>query len=74
MQTCIFVEKGLLRQYYLDDNGKEHTIQFAPENWLISDRDSLFFQQQGAQYFIQAVEASEVLMIEQTLILNQKKR
>ena len=63
-----FVEKGLLRQYYLDSGGKEHTIQFAPENWLISDRDSLFFKQ-GAQYFIQAVEDSEVLFIEEDLIL-----
>ncbi len=63
-----FVEKGLLRQYYLDPAGKEHTIQFAPENWLISDRDSLFFQQR-AQYFIQAVEDSEVLFIEEDLIL-----
>lgn len=68
-----FVEKGLLRQYYVDAGGKEHTIQFAPENWLISDRDSLFFHQ-GAQYFIQAVEASEVLMIEQTLILDLAKK
>ena len=31
MQTCFFVEKGCWGQYYLDDNGKEHTIQFAPE-------------------------------------------
>lgn len=25
-----FVEKGLLRSYTLDENGKEHVIQFAP--------------------------------------------
>lgn len=63
-----FVEKGLLRQYYLDADGKEHIIQFAPENWLISDRDALFYKQ-GAQYFIQAVEDAEVLYIEEDLIL-----
>jgi len=63
-----FVEKGLLRQYYLDAGGKEHIIQFAPENWLISDRDALFYKQ-GAQYFIQAVEDAEVLYIEEDLIL-----
>lgn len=68
-----YVEQGLLRQYYLDASGKEHTIQFAPENWLISDRDSLFFSQ-GAQYFIQAVEASQVMMIEQSLLLELAKK
>lgn len=36
-----FVEKGLLRMFSIDKNGKEHVIQFAPENWLISDRSSL---------------------------------
>ncbi|MBK7008728.1 MAG: Crp/Fnr family transcriptional regulator [Saprospiraceae bacterium] len=68
-----FVEKGLLRQYYLDTAGKEHTIQFAPENWLISDRDALFFKQ-GAQYFIQAVEDAEVLYIEEDLILQLSRQ
>ncbi|MBP6398259.1 MAG: Crp/Fnr family transcriptional regulator [Saprospiraceae bacterium] len=63
-----FVEKGLLRQYYLDAGGKEHIIQFAPENWLISDRDALFYKL-GAQYYIQAVEDAEVLYIEEDLIL-----
>lgn len=31
-----FVEKGLLRMYSIDKAGKEHVIQFAPENWIIS--------------------------------------
>src|SRR5690606_14783765 len=38
-----FVEKGLLRSYMLDENGKEHVIQFAPENWFIVDRSSVYF-------------------------------
>lgn len=42
-QHTYFVEKGLLRMYSLDKNGKEHVIQFAPENWMISDRSSFFF-------------------------------
>ncbi|MBS1753950.1 MAG: cyclic nucleotide-binding domain-containing protein, partial [Bacteroidetes bacterium] len=33
-----FVEKGLLRAYKVDDEGKEHINQFAPENWFITDR------------------------------------
>ncbi len=57
-----FVEKGLLRMYSLDRNGKEHIIQFAPENWLISDRSSLNFNQKS-KYYIEAVEASEVFLL-----------
>ena len=57
-----FVEKGLLRMYSLDRNGKEHIIQFAPEKWLISDRSSLNFNQKS-KYYIEAVEDSEVFML-----------
>ena len=57
-----FVEKGLLRMYSLDRNGKEHIIQFAPENWLISDRSSLYFNQKS-RYYIEAVEDSKVMIL-----------
>lgn len=57
-----FVEKGLLRMYSLDKNGKEHIIQFAPENWLISDRSSLNFNEKS-KYYIEAVENSEVFLL-----------
>lgn len=59
----IFVEKGLLRMYSIDKNGKEHIIQFAPENWLISDRSSLYFNEKS-KYYIETVEESEVLLME----------
>lgn len=57
-----FVEKGLLRMYSLDRNGKEHIIQFAPENWLISDRSSTYFSHKS-RYYIEAVEDSNVLLL-----------
>ena len=57
-----FVEKGLLRMYSIDKNGKEHIIQFAPEKWLISDRSSLHFNEKS-QYYIEAVEDSEILIL-----------
>ena len=57
-----FVEKGLLRMYSLDRNGKEHIIQFAPENWLISDRSSTFFSHKS-RYYIEAVEDSKVMLL-----------
>ena len=32
-----FVAAGCLRSYCIDNNGKEHTLQFAIKNWWISD-------------------------------------
>lgn len=51
------VEIGCLKSYVLDNSGKEHVIQFAPENWLISDMGS-FFNQEPSKIFIEAIEDS----------------
>jgi CRP-like cAMP-binding protein len=32
-----FVVKGLLKSFYLDESGKTHILQFAMEDWWISD-------------------------------------
>lgn len=61
-KNVFFVEKGLLRMYSIDKNGKEHIIQFAPESWLISDRSSLYFNEKSI-YYIEAVEESEVIYL-----------
>ncbi len=63
-----FVIRGCLRLYTVDAKGKEHIMQFAPENWWISDIDS-FTRQTPSLYFIDAIENSEVLLIDQ---LNNK--
>lgn len=65
-ETCnhtFFIAKGLLRAYTIDENGKEHVLQFAPENWLLSDRSSVLFKGVSEQ-FIDAVEDSEIILIE----------
>ena len=36
-QHVAFVEKGMLRCYSIDEKGNEHIIQFAPEDWWLSD-------------------------------------
>jgi len=64
-----FVESGLLRQYSIDNKGKEHILQFAPETWFISDRGSIYFNQ-PSDYFIQALEDSKVLQIDERFILH----
>jgi CRP-like cAMP-binding protein len=62
-QHNIFVTKGCLRSYVVDKNGKEQIVQFAPENWWISDQNSLL-KQEPAMFFIDAIEDSEVLLSE----------
>lgn len=68
-----FVEKGLLRMYSIDKNGKEHIIQFAPENWIVSDRSSQFFNEKS-NYYIDAIENSEILILENGIISKLAKR
>ena len=61
-KDIFFVEKGILRTYSVDKNGKEHIVQFAPENWLISDRSSVFFEE-NSHYYIDATEDAEVWVL-----------
>lgn len=58
-----FVEEGLLKYYSIDEKGKQHILQFAPEGWFVVDRESAFFNQ-PSQYFIEALEDSVVTMID----------
>lgn len=37
-----YVESGCLRTYFIDDSGKEHTLQFAIHDWWISDYTAFF--------------------------------
>lgn len=63
--TCKFiaiVEKGALRSYTVDDKGTEHILQFALEEWTISDLYS-FLTGEPATYNIDALEDSELLLI-----------
>lgn len=66
-----YVEKGLLRMYSIDRGGKEHIIQFAPEGWLISDRSSLYFNEKS-KYYIEAVEDSDILLLQPDFFQNLK--
>lgn len=62
-----FVESGLLRSYSIDAQGKEHVIQFAPENWIISDRSSVLFQE-PSEFFIDAVEKTNIVMFDNEFV------
>jgi CRP-like cAMP-binding protein len=57
-----FVNKGCLRSYTVDDAGKEYVMQFAPEDWWISDQGSLRGSK-PSKLNIDALEDSELLLL-----------
>jgi CRP-like cAMP-binding protein len=57
-----FVTRGLLKSYNIDEKGVEHVNLFAWEGWWTSDLSS-FFKQEKSVINIDAIEVSEVLMI-----------
>ncbi|HEY8893995.1 MAG TPA: Crp/Fnr family transcriptional regulator [Niastella sp.] len=61
-KTENFIIKGCLRTYSLDDNGFEHIVLFGIEDWWVGDLYS-FLTQSPANYFIDALEDTEVLQI-----------
>lgn len=58
-----YVVKGSFKAYVIDDHGNEHTIQFAIDDWWITDYNSFIFQQ-PASMFVMALEDSLVLQID----------
>ncbi|WP_194972599.1 Crp/Fnr family transcriptional regulator [Aquiflexum lacus] len=59
------VISGCLKSYVIDKSGKEHILQFAPEDWYISDMDS-FFNYKPSQIFIEAIEKTDYIKIGKT--------
>lgn len=68
-----FVEKGLLKQFSIDEKGREHILSFAPETWFVTDRESAYLNRPSI-YFIQALEDSKVVIIDEEFFgsLSQK--
>ena len=60
-----FVNYGSLREYTIDSKGTEHIIQFAIEDWWVSDLHS-FLSGLPATYNIDALQDSEVLLLEKS--------
>lgn len=57
-----FVVEGCFKMYMVDDNGKEHNLQFAVENWWIGDIGS-FHSEEPSKLYIEALENSIILQI-----------
>ncbi|MES3017926.1 MAG: Crp/Fnr family transcriptional regulator [Bacteroidota bacterium] len=58
-----YIVKGCVKKYYIDPEGEEVILQFAVEDWWISDIGS-FSEQKPSNLFIETVEDTEVLMID----------
>lgn len=57
-----FVIEGCFRMFMVDENGKEHNLQFAIENWWIGDIGS-FHAEEPSKLNIEALENSVILQI-----------
>jgi CRP/FNR family transcriptional regulator, cyclic AMP receptor protein len=58
-----YIVKGCVKKYYIDPNGDEVILQFAVEDWWISDIGS-FSEQKPSNLFIETLEDTELLMID----------
>ncbi len=58
-----FIAKGCLRSYTLKENGNKQMVQFAIEDWWLTDYFS-FEQKKQSKLFIQTVEDCELISID----------
>ncbi|MBJ2126878.1 Crp/Fnr family transcriptional regulator [Flavobacterium sp. IB48] len=65
--TMYFVVKGCMRQYIINPKGTEQTLQFAIENWWITDYLS-YHNHIPSSFYLQAIENSEVIAIDKNLL------
>ena len=61
-QHQTYVVEGALRSFFLTDKGEEHTIQFAVNDWFISDFNS-YVSQTPASLYVEALKDSIIQQI-----------
>jgi CRP-like cAMP-binding protein len=57
-----FVVKGLLKSFHIDDTGKTHILQFAMEDWWISDPQA-YHNRVNATLSIDCLEDTQAYLI-----------
>lgn len=57
-----FVLSGCLHMFFIDDKGTERTVQFAIENWWMTDHLA-YFNRSKTGFSIQAVERTKLLCL-----------
>lgn len=58
-QSRTYIVEGAFRVYYLDDDGKEHTVSIGIEDWFVTDFYS-YINQTPALNFAEALEDSTI--------------
>lgn len=62
-QVCketFYIVKGCLRLYRINEDGEEHVLKFAVEDWWINDSES-FKTQTPSKSYIEAIEDSDII-------------
>ncbi len=62
-KTFGFVAKGALRQYSVDEHGRENILVLCIENWWAGDRES-FMKETPSPFFIDALEDTDMLFLQ----------
>jgi len=62
-----FIVKGFVRSFFVDEQGNDHTLNFAYEDWWLSDSKS-FLQQSPSDINIIASEPTVVMQIEKSIL------
>lgn len=62
-RSACYINKGLTRMFYMDDQGQEHIIMFSVEDWWTSDLGSLV-SQSPSDFNVECLEDSEVIEFE----------
>jgi CRP-like cAMP-binding protein len=60
-----YVLKGCIREYFIDHKGQELTLEFAVEDWWVSDITS-FENQTPSIMYIETLEDCEILVLSRT--------
>jgi CRP/FNR family transcriptional regulator, cyclic AMP receptor protein len=59
-----YILKGCIRKYYINEHGHEVILQFAIEDWWVSDIAS-FHEKKPSKLFIETLEDCELLLLTQ---------
>ena len=68
-----YVVSGCLMAYFLDEKGDRHILQFAVEDWWISDFEA-FFSGSPAKLYVESLEDSVLLKIKKDALEELYKR
>ena len=64
-----FVERGCLRTFLIDQSGKEHTVQFAIENWWTSDYIAYYTGERSVLH-VECIEDCELLQVRRSDLMD----